>query len=110
MSGAALGDVLPAIVALGAEDAQRVLGHEPPERPIEELPAEVLLDEWIAGGRLAPPIAARLSPVILDHESLRETSFVVLLPDLIRSNRPVPPALAAAARFPNAQRWESIEG
>src|SRR3712207_1702137 len=85
MTMVVLGDVLPAVSALGSAEAERLLRNTDWAGPIEEIPAERLIAEWLNGGRLEQPIAARLAVAILENARLRLASFLHIAPDLVRA-------------------------
>ena len=93
-----LGDVFPAASLISDDEWDTML---PPgaELPAEQLPATVLIAEWVAGGVLSAPITARLTPVLLGHDEIACRSIHQLFPDLIRSAVPIAddPAVGALA-------------
>jgi hypothetical protein len=85
MTPLSLGDVFPAVSAFGGDDVHRLVGTIEPTASVEELPAELLLAEWLSDGRLMPPITARLAIAVLEHTELSATSLLHLTPDLVRA-------------------------
>lgn len=92
-----LGDAFPAGSLISDSQWQALLPAAA-ELPAEQLPAAVLVGEWMAGGVLAPPITARLAPVLLEHEEIAHRPIHQLFPDLIRRAVPIAddPAVNAA--------------
>lgn len=83
-----LGDAFPAASLI--PDAQwETLLPSAVELPAEQLPAAVLVAEWVAGGVLTAPITARLAPVLLEHEEIARQPIHQLFPDLIRRDAPI---------------------
>jgi hypothetical protein len=115
VSGLALGDVVPAIATLEAHEVEVILeGDHAQGLPIEELPAYLLIGEWMLDGQLIPPITARLAAAILESEPLRTIHLSQLAPDLVRSPRYIDRSTvrqesATKLAADGITRWQSLK-
>lgn len=107
-----LGDVFPGIGVFAPEQLGVIVGDAD---GLEELAATLLTRESLKDGQLVPPVGARLVPLILEDEHLRNQQYVHLFPDLVRSSAHVASSagvsrgLAEQLSRVRGCRWQSLE-